>query len=673
MKKKMFFRSIMALVLCIAMVCSTLPAYAEGMDDDSDETITVTVTLKENDVVTDSDSAVSESVQNIEIDGVMKECTVVEEKEITVSAEVGDITVTENEGHGEIVSVDSSVAPEEYDGKSEVFDEVYPNAENSANDLFQGGGLGYENQFQFAVNYGYIVEEVDENGVGTGKLVLDASSLIPYAEYGSPSIQGKTPEYVLIASGERGFSKIRVREVEYELDENGEVKLDSEGKPIYRSLGSISQHAAQMVLFGTDGKAYYAYSVASDEEALVTSMITGYEAQELSKSDLYKDDPETQKHIRGIALHGYWGTSNEETETGEYKIGSLSKLQEEMRAAVENGMELSFAGSTNKEDILAAIDALSEGDALTATQAAFWAYSQGKEIDGESNMIITGEFPGDSAGHVSLVYQYLLGVTEEDNHESISVDEDSMNLSVIGKVSDENTGIYNAALNFKLTILPGEKDELKVVLQYTDAEGNLRVIARALGKENNETTIAPNADGSYTLSDLKLSANQNVTFDLQLEGIQKFEDGVYVYSATHTNDGYVSEYFGKKGAAFSTLVGVRDVSKKVNVNTSVTLKLKIEENKNTDTTPVGGEEQPPVENRPTIDSRPTVTIRNERLPMANKVDLTNDTMVILDDEVPLASAPKTGDVSTVLNIALLIAVVGLVVMNLEGKKHQVNG
>ena len=248
-----------------------------------------------------------------------------------------------------------------------------------------------------------------------------------------------------------------------------------------------------------------------------------------------------------------------------------------------------------------------------------------------------------------------------------------MNLSVIGKVSDENTGIYNAALNFKLTILPGEKDELKVVLQYTDAEGNLRVIARALGKENNETTIAPNADGSYTLSDLKLSANQNVTFDLQLEGIQKFEDGVYVYSATHTNDGYVSEYFGKKGAAFSTLVGVRDVSKKVNVNTSVTLKLKIEENKNTDTTPVGVEEQPPVENRPTIDRRPTVTIRNERLPMANKVDLTNDTMVILDDEVPLASAPKTGDVSTVLNIALLIAVVGLVVMNLEGKKHQVNG
>ena len=111
MKKKMFFRSIMALVLCIAMVCSTLPAYAEGMDDDSDETITVTVTLKENDVVTDSDSAVSESVQNIEIDGVMKECTVVEEKEITVSAEVGDITVTENEGHGEIVSVDSSVVP----------------------------------------------------------------------------------------------------------------------------------------------------------------------------------------------------------------------------------------------------------------------------------------------------------------------------------------------------------------------------------------------------------------------------------------------------------------------------------------------------------------------------------------------------------------------------------
>ena len=77
-------------------------------------------------------------------------------------------------GAASIVGVSRSGKPVEG-----VFDEVYPNAENSANDLFQGGGLGYENQFQFAVNYGYIVEEVDENGVGTGKLVQDASSLIP--------------------------------------------------------------------------------------------------------------------------------------------------------------------------------------------------------------------------------------------------------------------------------------------------------------------------------------------------------------------------------------------------------------------------------------------------------------------------------------------------------------
>ena len=644
--KRIIWKSVLSLVLCCSMIGSPLAASAEGLEENQGEELVVTVEIIENDTATET---VTEG-----------------DTEVEVSLETGDITVTENEGHGDMVDTGDCVAPEEYEGKQEVFDECYAGSETPKKDVFQGGGLGYENMWDMAQRYDYIVKELDENGNETGKYVLDAEKM-KESMYGSSYIEGSNPEFALIASGERGHEGVYIKEVEYELDENGDVKLDEEGNPIY-SLGNASeQHAAQMVLFGTDGKVYYAYSVASDKEALVTSMITGYEAMELSKSDLYKDDPDAQEHIRGIALHGYWGTSNETDENGENETGSLDKLKAEMKAAVEGGLELSLAGATDKQAVLAAIDALSEGDAVTATQAALWAYSQGTEadVDGELSKIVTGEFSNDTAGHMSLIYQYLLTVTEKENNELIGVDKDSMSLDVgekLGEVSDgdEVNGIYSAALNFKLTIIPGEKDELNVVLQYTDADGNNQTVVRALGSENNENTIAPNADGSYTMSGLKLSENQDISFDLTLEGTQYLEDGVYVYTATHVNDGYVSEYFGDEGERHSTLVGVGEVGKKVSETTSFTVKFAVDENSNVSVTPI-------VPETPATPADADDTAYN-LVPMALEAE---EEIEIIEEAVPLADAPQTGSAVVFAAVLMLISGFGLAVLSL-GKKRGEN-
>ena len=112
--------------------------------------------------------------------------------------------------------------------------------------------------------------------------------------------------------------------MEYELDEDGNVNLDENGEPVFNLGKTQAQHVAQMVLWGNDGKPYYAYSVASEKEALVTSLVTAYEAELLSKSEQFKDDPTAQEHIRGIALHGYWGAANEQDEEGNYKTGRRS-------------------------------------------------------------------------------------------------------------------------------------------------------------------------------------------------------------------------------------------------------------------------------------------------------------------------------------------------------------
>ena len=60
-----------------------------------------------------------------------------------------------------------------------------------------------------------------------------------------------------------------------------------------------------------------------------------------------------------------------------------------------------------------------------------------------------------------------------------------------------------------------------------------------------------------------------------------------------------------------------------------------------------------------------------RPPVANTIELDGeDTMTILDEEVPLAEAPKTGDVSTVLMATSALAGAGLMFTGRKKKAEQ---
>ena len=79
-----------------------------------------------------------------------------------------------------------------------------------------------------------------------------------------------------------------------------------------------------------------------------------------------------------------------------------------------------------------------------------------------------------------------------------------------------------------------------IMVVYTDLDGELVSVVRRLAGTNAEGQtyegIQPEADGSYVLKDLKLSENEDFSFDLRLEGTQYLENGVYVYSPVGGRD-----------------------------------------------------------------------------------------------------------------------------------------
>ena len=605
----------------------------------------VSIALNPNGESSGSASSEPEIIGSI-VDGNGQTTTTTIDREVTVSTKDWEETTGEN--NGEIVIV-TPMAPDDYAGKKDIVDDYYVGDDNTLDGSYSWDmAAGWLN---------CIIPAKDANG----DPIVDENGnpvyvINPNAYYDGKLIEGKVPETALLESGERSRDHaLYLSTVKYQYDDNGNLVLDENGKPVYELIPvTETQHVAQMILWGADGQAYYAYSVASSDEALLLNVFqTGYEAAELSKSEQFKDDPATQSHIRGIATHGYWGASNEQAENGEYETGSLAKIKAEMIAAVEAGLELNLNGSTDKEAILAAIENLNEGDALVATQAALWAYTQGTvdSIDGEVTKVFTNKFEGDSNGYTSLIYQYLLTVTEQEE-ELTSIDQESMNLIVGEKVEE---GVYTASLNFSLTVVPGENDELCVVLQYVDADGTLQTVTKTLGDE-----LIANEDDSYTLTGLKLSENQDIEFDLKLEGIQYLEDAVLVHTATHTN---TSKYYGEIGSRFSTLVSVADVGASVSSGVNFTMNFTIDEEKHVIVNTQWNTTEPkPVDPADPEDPEEVTPPPEFRLDPET-------TEEIPEEPIPLAAPVITGDNSFLWIVVVMIALCGVVAINFSDKKR----
>ena len=71
-------------------------------------------------------------------------------------------------------------------------------------------------------------------------------------------------------------------------------------------------------------------------------------------------------HIQAIGMYGYWGTSGNAT-------GSLKTLKANLTASRKEAAKKGQSFYLTQKQI----DALTEGEALTATQAAFWTFGNG--------------------------------------------------------------------------------------------------------------------------------------------------------------------------------------------------------------------------------------------------------------------------------------------------------
>ena len=522
--------------------------------------------------------------------------------------------------------------------------------------------------------------------------------------------------------------------VEYEKDEAGNTVFDENGDPVIAAIKTSGgttvtidgvpatelpdevslepifdnysgSRPTTFMLMDKDGNRVYAYCCD-----LVTGAIGGkwYDVSNLEDSDYYGSE-ESEEHIRSIVMNGYWGTSDVPDADGNYGTGSLEKIKQSLKDAINNGdmenetVQMPKVGEDGKpvvdeagnpvmetKTMLELIDDMTEGEALLATQSAIWSYSNGSvnAMNGVDGPVVIdpdgykwnhnptsnskdGEGMDDyGSARVDFLYKWLINLqTEEDS--TVVVNEknfvEDMSLVVGDKVEDHENNldknvdndVYDTALNFKLAFVPGNDDDLLVQVTYTDMDGKDQTVVRRLAGENAEGQsyegITPEEDGSYVISGLKLSENEDFNFDLRLEGTQYLEQGVYVYAPVGGRD--VSQ----------TFVGIAEGERNVDVSMGVTVSFDVDENdrvvatrkwskdsRNHNDDGNGGGKDPVDPKDPADSKNPeeTINIGEEETPLSDApVVEGEEVMDIVDEEVPMAEVPLVAGAEEVSVIA----------------------
>ncbi len=502
---------------------------------------------------------------------------------------------------------------------------------------------------------------------------------------------------------------------------NGEV-LDEIPEEWEVDSGFSGSRAQNFMLMDANGNRVYAYCCD-----VQTGVVAGtwYSVANLEDSEYYT--PEAEEHIRSIAMNGYWGTSDIPDENGEYKFGSLESIKAKMLAAIERGeieryvqvpvRDTSTDGAgkiqvdengdpiyyEEKMDLMEIIAGMTEGEALLATQAAIWSFANGSQgassgIDGPAIITpdwyrnhqigyskVEGEPLDDAAGvRVTALYNWLMNLdTEEES--TVVINEknfvEDMSLVVGDKAEghannadeDKDNDVYNTSIKFNLAFVP-DKDSDDLLVYLTDANGDpikgadgnpiIRRLAGSAKEGETYGAITPEEDGSYILTGLQLEENSDFTFDLRLEGTQYLEKGVYVYSAVGGRD--VSQ----------TFVGVAEGERNVDVSLGVTVTFDVDEDNKVvaerkwHSTSVR-RKSTSVNEDPADPGDPGLTVINEAgVPLAASAD--GLVVEILDEEVPLADAPATGDNSIVYVLMSLISLCGLSLMVMKRKEAKEN-
>ena len=420
--------------------------------------------------------------------------------------------------------------------------------------------------------------------------------------------------------------------------------------------------------FGND--TFYVYCV---DFATTATPNYNYKIENVADATYY--DEEASRHIQAIGTYGYWGTIGVD-ENGNPVKGSLAALKAkltESRNAAGGKFPL-----TQKQ-----INALTEGEALTATQAAFWTFgnSGSTTINAtQQNDTITG------------LYQWLITQEAPVTESTDIIDKDEFAQSATVTVKDKATnddgtakttqghGIYNADVSFTIDVtqssLTGNLEVSLVqngktvkTIQLTTADSNILGKIMAGGKE---------VGTSVTFRDVELA--EGMKFTIKLEGTQELEEGVYIYTSEKINNKPSQTFVGLAMGEHTVDLAVDmkftvsepDVQVKDPGELPSETRIQTETERKTDTETVVTKEQEIDVNTTSVEitKREWESYREKEYTYENDVVLYEDEIEIPDEDVPLADAPKTGDISGLWVALSSISAAGMFLVGRKRKEEE---
>lgn len=322
----------------------------------------------------------------------------------------------------------------------------------------------------------------------------------------------------------------------------GEYGIESAIRVKQGNVDSWQPH--QFVLAGADGSKYYVYCCDFDVSPKDGAR---YNMERIEDADYYKnnDGGAAEDQIRAIVRNGYWGVENTSADPASPTPGSLDAFR---KMLVDAGLLTGEQAS-----------AITDGMALTATQAAIWYYgNSGSDLlddDDIAGRYCTdgklGATDADKKALVNEIYRYLIkgmpGQKTDAGNTLITAEDFAKDIDLtVGRRNDDDR--YETDISITMAVIPDSSTSDLIV--YVTADGENIGAYRLCGDgsadaENNIVNAVRNADGSYTLKGVPLPGGKNIT--LNLKGTQNIENGVYLF--TCAKDGKPSQTFVGAGAA----------------------------------------------------------------------------------------------------------------------------
>ena len=442
----------------------------------------------------------------------------------------------------------------------------------------------------------------------------------------------------------------------------------------------------QFALRDSDGNLHYVYCCDLNTSAIQGSY---YEIENLKDAGYYStaEGSDIVDHIRTVATNGFWATSG-----GANTTGSLEAVKALLRKYGYNDVA----------------NSITEGEALTATQAALWNFGNRGSKPNPDNIVAATKTNGAASNstderNVRTLYELLISDKLKNATADTSTDlidkEDITggSITVHEQVGQTAQGaVYNTDVAF----------ELKV--EYSSLTGNLVAAVYQNGKRVSDKVqiatdhsnflgkaVADNRDGTTTVTFEGLELIEGVEFTIQLEGTQNMEEGVYLYTAqggSNASQTFVGVASGERDVDLQVAMkfNVSDPQVKHTSKTTTTVthdeksyeRLSTREDRkvNTETTRYG-DTRTDVSYDIDIISTVTTTETKSDITKADRnweaywkhlfvtVEEDDDGDTIEDELVPLADAPRTGDISGLWAAISAVSLAGVAFLSVRRKEE----